>query len=170
MACRIDGSGASVSIGARRPVEEFHRWRGCGPLQTLDIHTKIAYPDVMIERHQLPEDAADWRDVVVDFPRLKRDDPSESPFSEDEVFSYVRLESADLDNASRSRLRFIRTAQVCDQKFWLWEYLESDGVEMYVFTAQGGKGGRSIVSLTEKNGLSPEQYMLAEHYDEVYWS
>jgi hypothetical protein len=123
----------------------------------------------MIERDQLPEDAADWTGIVVDFPRLDDDSPQSCPLNESDVFDYVRVESADVDDADHGRFRFRRTALVRDQRFWLWEYMESDGVLDYVLV-QADATGNTILGLSGTNGLSPEQYILASYYDEVYWS
>ena len=103
------------------------------------------------------------------FPRLANDSPRSCPDTEDEIFDYVQTESADTDAAERERLRFVRTARVADADFWLWEYTESDGELCYV-TFQRHPDGSSMLGLASPNGLSHEQYLLAEYYDEVYWS
>jgi hypothetical protein len=123
----------------------------------------------VIERDQLPDDAADWTGVVVDFPRLDKDSPQSCPLNERHVFEYVRLEAGDLDKADRGRFQFRRTARVKGQHFWLWEYTESDDVRTYVLV-QADATGNTIIGLTETNGLNPEQFILASYYDEVYWS
>jgi hypothetical protein len=123
----------------------------------------------MIERDQLPEDAADWTGVVVDFPRLEDDNARSCPLNENDVFEFVRVESADLENADRGRFRFLRTARVREERFWLWEYLESDAVLTYVLV-QADATGNTTLGLNEPNGHSPEQFILASYYDEVYWS
>jgi hypothetical protein len=123
----------------------------------------------MIERHELPEDAADWTGVVVDFPRLRDDTATSCPLSEHDVFDHVRVESADLENADKSRFRFVRTAQVKDRRFWLWEYVERDAVVTYVWV-QASVAGDTLLCLNEANGLNAEQFILAAFYREVYWS
>lgn len=122
----------------------------------------------MIEREKLPEDAADWSDLDVSFEPLPDNTVGSCPESEDRIFEYVCQESADTDASERSRFRFIRTAQVGDAQFWLWEYEESDGMVVYV-TFQARNDETSLLGLAESNGLSPEQFMLAEYYDEIYW-
>lgn len=81
----------------------------------------------LIRREELPEDAADWHSVQIFFDRLADYSPASCLESEDDVFAYVAMESADGDEADRSRLRFLRTAQVGDAKYWLWEYTETMG-------------------------------------------
>ena len=79
------------------------------------------------------------------------------------------MKSGDLTAASRDRFRFIRTARISEADFWLWEYTEADGALEYVFLRQD-RGGSNLHGLSSPNGLSHEQYLLAEYYDEVYWS
>ena len=85
------------------------------------------------------------------------------------MFLYVQLESADLDAAQRSRLRFIRTAQVAEANYWLWDYTEGDGEVCYV-TLRQNPDGSNLLSLDWHNGLSHEQFLLAEYYNEVWGS
>ena len=122
----------------------------------------------MIERSELPEDVEDWKDVEVDFPRLSPDSPENCPATESEIMEYVRMESADLDDASQESLVFVRTALVGEDECWLWTYTESDGQIAYV-TYRRRSQAPEVLGLTDANGLSPEQFMLAEYYDEVYW-
>jgi hypothetical protein len=56
-----------------------------------------------------------------------------------------------------------------DRRFWLWEYLESDGILTCVLV-QADTAGNTLLGLNETNGLSPEQFILASYYDEVCWS
>jgi len=118
----------------------------------------------MIPRKNLPEDAANWTSVSITFPRLKQDSADSCPESEDHIFDYVRLESADTALSERARFRFVRTARVADIAYWLWEYTEG-----YVVFRQNADGS-TILGLSEPNGLSHEQYLLADYYDEIYWS
>lgn len=123
----------------------------------------------MIARHELPEDAADWHTVQIAFERLSDDRSLSCPESDDEIFEYVKLESADYDATERSRLKFLRTAQVAEVKYWLWEYTEEDGQLDYV-VFRLTPNGSSMLSLMEPNGLSAEQFLLADSFDEIYWS
>ena len=106
---------------------------------------------------------------MVSFPRLTEDTAGSCPASADEVFSYIQMESGDTTSAQRERLQFVRTARVADAKCWLWEYSEEDGRLCYVVFRQNANGS-SVLGLSEPNGLSHEQYLLADYYGEVYWS
>ena len=104
----------------------------------------------MIPREQLPEDAEKWNSVSVSFPYLT----DNTPHSEDAVIEYIKIESSDTDSANKERLKFVRTAQVSDSKFWLWEYTEDDGTIVYV-TLSTDPNGHECLGLAEANGLSP---------------
>lgn len=121
------------------------------------------------KRNELLDDAADWGAVNVDLPRLALDSAESCPIPFDQVFDYVARESADTGGASRDRMSFVRTAQVGSDQYWLWRYLESDGAECFV-VARIDDGGGVEIGLSSPNGLSPEQYLLADHFDEIYWS
>lgn len=123
----------------------------------------------MLERDQLPENAGDWGDVIVDFPRLDENSAKSCPLSEDDIFDYVQCESADLEQSARTRFLFLRTAQVEDKAFWLWTYTEVHGEATYVWV-RGSSTGDTLLSLNSTFGLSPEQFILAAYYDEVDWS
>ncbi len=122
----------------------------------------------MIARKDLPEDAADWTNVSVDFERLEPDDASACPRSMEEIMEYVRDESADLDDAREEQVQFLRTARIGKVKYWIWRYTESDGEVCYLTVSIAPNGARNM-GLSEANGLSPEQYMLADYFDEIYW-
>jgi hypothetical protein len=120
-------------------------------------------------KDSLPEDPAEWKDIQVSFPRLPQDSPASCPISVTEVMDHVRRESADLDDSKEESLRFIRTAQVEGSRCWLWSYTESDGEVCYAFFRESTDGD-TFLSLTSTSDLTPEQYLLADHYDLVYWS
>jgi hypothetical protein len=122
----------------------------------------------MIPRSELPEDASEWQSIRIHFERLSDDSPLSCPASEGEVFEYVEAESGDSVAADRARLKFIRTATVAEAKYWMWSYCEADGQLMYV-VCRSNPDGTGVLGLSEPNGLSPEQYLLADYYDEVYW-
>jgi hypothetical protein len=123
----------------------------------------------LIRREDLPRDAADWTTVSVSSDRLEADTEDSCPVSRSEIMRYVRMESADTDSASDESLRFVRTAHVYEASYWLWSYTESDGTKCFV-AFRRNPDGRTILGLSESNGLSAEQYLLADYYNEVYWS
>ncbi|NUQ62214.1 MAG: hypothetical protein HUU20_06985 [Pirellulales bacterium] len=80
-----------------------------------------------------------------------------------EILHYLSLESPDGDSIQAADLRFLRTAQVADAEYWIWEFHESDGAKCYVTVEQ--KGHDTSIGYDEDYwGLTPEQYMLAEYH------
>lgn len=122
----------------------------------------------LIPRDQLPYDAEDWKKVEVDFAYLPDNTEKSCPISLKELMEYIRMESADTDKASEESLSFIRTALIKKNKCWIWKYTESDGELCYV-TFWKKSWRRTELGISSANGLSPEQFILAEYYDEVYW-
>ena len=51
----------------------------------------------------------------------------------------------------------------------MWEYAEEGGDLCYVVLRKNPDAS-TVLGLAEPNGLSPEQYLLADYYDEIYWS
>jgi hypothetical protein len=123
----------------------------------------------MFELNQLPENVDEWVSVVVDFPRLTDDSASSCPLSEGDIFDYVRDESADQENADKKRFRFVRTALIRAERFWIWEYLELDDEVTYVWV-QLRAGGGTLLSLNSTLGLNREQFLLAAYHDRINWS
>jgi hypothetical protein len=123
----------------------------------------------MIERHELPADPADWTGVDVKLPRLSDDSAKSCPLKLSDIWGYVKTEAGDLDRSDRRRFKFLRTAKIKSKRFWIWEYVESDGEIAYVLVRQEAGGGTEL-GLTSTMGLTPEQYILAAYYNEVDWS
>jgi len=123
----------------------------------------------MISRDDLPDDAAEWSSIRISFDRLAEDTPESCPCAGEEIFAYVQMESGDTDRANIDRLAFLRTARVAEARFWIWTYTEHDGEPVFV-TYQLKSDGSSVLGLASPNGLNAEQFLLAQYYDEVYWS
>jgi hypothetical protein len=128
----------------------------------------------MIDKDQLPEDPADWGDLEVSLPRLDPDSAESCPASLASILEYVDIESADAGDVDAGRLQFVRTAEVGDQQCWIWSYIDSDGELSYVTYWVASDGERTLGmsdAAPEVGGpaLSPEQYMLAEYHDLIYW-
>jgi hypothetical protein len=122
----------------------------------------------MIPRSDLPDDASDWSNVPVVLARLEPDTTDGCPCDVEDVVQYLRMESADLDDTEPDRLRFIRSAALGNVRAWIWEYTEADGEVTYI-TVHLASNGDSTLGVASPNGLTHEQFLLAEHYDAVYW-
>lgn len=120
-------------------------------------------------RDELPDDAADWVAVNVDLSRLSPDVEESCPIPVDQIFDYLAKESADTGGVAWDRLAFARTALIAGNQYWLWRYVESDGAECFV-VVRTNEGSEINIGVSSPNGLSPEQYLLADYFDEIYWS
>lgn len=100
--------------------------------------------------------------------RLEPDSVGGCPRDVEELVHYLRIESADLDDTEPDRLRFVRSAALGSARAWIWEYTQADGEVTYV-TVHLASNGDSTLSVASPNGLTHEQYLLAEHYGAVYW-
>ena len=119
-------------------------------------------------RTELPEDAADWASIQVELPPLSVEESKTCTFSFTDILEYVQKESGDLQNAAFAEGEPLRTARIHETLCWLWRYTESDGDECYV-VATRSPTIPGCLGLALANGLSPEQFMLADYYEEVYW-
>ena len=126
----------------------------------------------MQSRDELPEDPKDWKGIKVALPRLAIET---CPISMSELLEYVNMESSDPGTATAKRLKFLRTADTGGTACWIWAYQEPGGQLCYLTYRQqpSGRRGLKMVSASpEWNDfkLTPEQFLLAEHYGLVYWS
>jgi hypothetical protein len=81
-----------------------------------------------------------------------------------DVLEYLRAEASDGEAVEANQVRFIRTAQVAEQSYWIWAFRESDGCECYV-TVSVSPDGSSCIGYEENHyRLSPEQFMLADYH------
>lgn len=129
----------------------------------------------MISRDKLPDDPKDWHDIVVELQRLQPDNAESCPLPVSELLEYVDIESSEPGTANIDSLTFLRTARIGDTKCWIWSFTETNGELCYVTYRQSPEDsnalGMSGASPEYDEGLqlTPEQYLLAEHYDLVYW-
>jgi hypothetical protein len=118
----------------------------------------------MIPLEEMPEDNAGLANVEIEFRCLEADTAESCPVPLDEIIDYLRLESSDLDAVHADQLRFVRTAQVAEQSYWIWAFRESDGSDCYVTVAVSPDGSASLAYAENYYGLSPEQHMLGDYH------
>jgi hypothetical protein len=58
---------------------------------------------------------------------------------------------------------------VRETQYWIWTYTESDGEETFV-TVGLKDNGSTRLGIASPNGLTPDQFLMADYYEEVYWS
>jgi hypothetical protein len=114
---------------------------------------------------EMPEDNAELAKLIVDFPRLADDTSDSCPVSMKEILDYLHLESPDGEEVEETALLFLRTAQVAEKAYWLWQFTESDGTECYVTVSMTSQGETCIGYEQNGYGLTPEQYLLGDYYN-----
>jgi len=113
----------------------------------------------MIPYDDMPEDPADVAKIQIDFPRLEHDTAMSCPCLMKDIIGYLHREA---ESATAADLEFIRTAQVEDNRYWIWRF---SGDECYVTVEYQPDGSRCIGYNDNYCGLTPEQFMLADHHE-----
>jgi hypothetical protein len=90
-----------------------------------------------------------------------------------EILDYLDVEAPGGKESGSSRviqfdLRFLRTALVNNSKYWLWGFKDERDSDCYVAVRQTPDGD-SILGYDETFGLTPEQWMVMDYYDEEDW-
>jgi hypothetical protein len=124
-------------------------------------------------RDQLPRSWKGLKGHSFEFPFLMPNDPSECPRRKSEIVEYLDVEAPGGSESGCSRviqfdLRFIRTALVNNTKYWLWGFKDERDSDCYV-AVQQTPDGDIILGYDETFGLTPEQWMVMDYYDEEDW-
>ena len=126
----------------------------------------------MQSRDERPEDPKDWKGIKVSLPRLAVET---CPISMSELLEYINMESSEPGSATAKSLKLLRTADTGGTACWIWAYKESSGQLSYL-TYRELPSGKRVLGMASASPewndfkLTPEQYLLAQHYDLVYWS
>ncbi len=124
-------------------------------------------------RDQLPKSWMDLKHCSFDFPFLSPNDPSKCPRSNPEILEYLDVEAPGGSESGSTNfipfdLRFIRTALINSSKYWIWRFKAIDNLDCYV-AVQQTPSGDSILGFDETFGLTPEQWMVMDYYDDEGW-
>jgi hypothetical protein len=114
----------------------------------------------MIAYEDMPEDNKDLAKIEIDFEHVSFDKVSEPTEIEPYLLDYLNREGYSPDTS----VSFVRTAQVADITYWIWEYL-SDGEKTYATATQDKNGDTSLGCDTDYYDLTPEQYMLGDFHN-----
>ncbi len=119
----------------------------------------------MIPFKDMPEANEDLANVIIEFPLLEPNTPESSPVSLYDVVEYLRMESPDGDDIDGGQLRFVRTARVEEQRYWIWAFQESDGSSCYVTVSEFADGATCVGYSVNDYDLTPEQFILGDYHD-----
>lgn len=62
----------------------------------------------------------------------------------------------------------VRAALVNESTYWLWRFKATEDLDCYVAVRQTPDGD-SVLGFDEAFGLSPEQWLVMDYYDEEDW-
>jgi hypothetical protein len=119
----------------------------------------------MIPFDNMPEDNARLAHISIDFPLLQLNTSESCPVPLSDVVEYLRLELPDGDTINARRLKFLRTAQVAEQRYWIWAFQEADGTHCYITVATTPEGSSCIGYEENYYKLTPEQFMLGDYHN-----
>ena len=122
-------------------------------------------------REDWPEDIDEMRNIAVELPRLSPDSPATCPVPMTEVLEYLGQEApggadSGSDEAVDFQLEFVRTAMVEATRYWLWRFADVERTECYV-VVELRPSHQTVTGYDESFGLTPEQFILAAHYDTI---
>ena len=112
---------------------------------------------LLFEAGSVPRTLNELRRCEVVLPKLEPDDSKGSPVSVKDIRTYVEAESAGL---TAEGLMFVRTADIEDVCYWLWE-IGSEPDREYVFVEQ--YLDTVLLSLEDADALTPEQFLVREY-------
>ncbi len=115
---------------------------------------------VVLKYEEMPDDNYDLSKIEIDFSHVSFERVSEPKEIEPYLLDYLEREGYLPDG----NLYFLRTAQVADIVYWIWEF-ESDGDKTYATATQDSNGDTSLGCDTDYYGLSPEQYILGDYHN-----
>jgi len=118
----------------------------------------------MIPFDEMPEDIAQLAGISIEFPLLDPNTADSCPVPISDVVEYLRLESPDGDAIDSGQLSFLRTAQVAEQRYWIWAFREVDGSPCYVTVAISPEGSSCIGYEENYCEPTPEQFMLGDYH------
>jgi hypothetical protein len=118
-----------------------------------------------------PEEIEAIRNIPVELPRLSPDSLATCPVTMQEILEYLGYEAPGGEHSGSEevipfQLEFVRAALVEATRYWLWRFADSRGTECYVMVDMR-PDGTPCTGYDESFGLTPEQFILAAHYDTI---
>ncbi len=114
----------------------------------------------MNPENDVPETREDLARMKVEFRTLNEAETERHWSFLDELVEYLSLE-ADADLRAED-LTFLRSAQVGDHRYWIWQF-KGTSLEPWYATVSESPNGSICLGCDSAEGLTPEQFMLAGH-------
>jgi hypothetical protein len=153
-------AGSSLS---RSPAANASRWALASELKrNLQYETDEVY---MIPYQDMPENNREIAKLEVSFPNLESNTPASCPVQVSEILEYLNDEAPSDDSISEKDLKFIRTAQVAESEYWIWEFQDSEGTKYYVTVSRSPQGSTEISYDENFYSLTPKQFILGTYHN-----
>lgn len=114
----------------------------------------------MLKYEDLPGNHEDLAKLAVEFPSLNPDETARHEGFVEALVDYLVREGEDV---IADDVTFLRSAQVADKKYWIWELFDEVGRRYYA-TADESPNGTICLGFDPDDGLSPEQFLLGAYY------
>ncbi len=118
----------------------------------------------MLSYDEMPEDNADLARVQVSFPCLPDNTAETCPVPLDDIMDYLCTEVPDGEQLNPEGLQFLRTAQVVEEKYWIWRFTDPSGADCYAQVSIGPDGTTCVGYDENYFDLTPEQYLLGVYH------
>ena len=123
------------------------------------------YASIPVPLSEMPDENSKLALISVDFPELPPHH-AECPVAIRELLSYLADEAPGGERLQPDDLHFLRTAQVAEQRYWVWRFNEPDTGDPAYATVAVLPDRTSILSYGDNNyGLTPEQHLLGVYHN-----
>jgi hypothetical protein len=124
-------------------------------------------------RRELPKSWKGLKRYTFDLSFLSPNDPSACPTPKTEILQYLGVQAPGGRESGSSRIidfdiKFIRTALINRDSFWLWGFKDERGSDCFV-SVRLTVDGENILGYDEAFRLTPEQWLVMDYYDEEDW-
>lgn len=114
----------------------------------------------MIPLEEMPDYRPDLKSVAVEFPPLDGVQTGRHPEFVPHILEYLANEFGPFDAED---LMFLRSAQVAESRYWVWEFEEDDGTRCYAIFSEPPSGG-SCITADWAEEMTPAQAILADYH------
>jgi hypothetical protein len=117
--------------------------------------------ETVIPFEQMPEDREGLSRLDVEFAPLDSEETGRHPEFMSSLLDYLHKEGE--QDLSAEDLTFVRSAQVGEDRYWIWEF-QGDDLQRNYATAAERPDGSICLAYDSGEGLTPEQFMLGMYH------
>lgn len=138
----------------------------------------------MLQRDDLPDDREELAAVRITLPRSEDDAEASCPVSKQEILEHLAQEApggaeSGSEEVIEFNLTFLRTATLDNASYWIWGFKDGNDADSYMlvgvwrnvpgerpaWTEGSRRPEETLLSYDEAFDLTPEQFIVAEHFD-----